>query len=196
MSGVSALIYDQTCSAELLRRRRRNQEQDPARWVTINPLVCEGCGDCNAVSNCLSVVQLETEFGRKRAINQSACNKDFSCLEGFCPSFVVLEGVTRKASELVDSSQLPDLPEPQIAQGAPYNVLISGIGGTGVSTLGAILGMAAHLEGRCVMALDQTGLAQKFGAVLSHVRIGAKQEQLHSPQVPVCLLYTSPSPRD
>ncbi|GIT15147.1 MAG: hypothetical protein CM1200mP36_09030 [Gammaproteobacteria bacterium] len=92
------------------RRRRRNQEQDPARWVTINPLVCEGCGDCNAVSNCLSVVQLETEFGRKRAINQSACNKDFSCLEGFCPSFVVLEGVTRKASELVDSSQLPDLP--------------------------------------------------------------------------------------
>ncbi len=185
VSGVSALIYDQTCAAELRRRRRRNQEQDPARWVTINPLVCEGCGDCNAVSNCLSVVQLETEFGRKRAINQSACNKDFSCLEGFCPSFVVLEGVTRKASELVDSSQLPDLPEPQIAQGAPYNVLISGIGGTGVSTLGAILGMAAHLEGRCVMALDQTGLAQKFGAVLSHVRIGANQEQLHSPQVPV-----------
>jgi indolepyruvate ferredoxin oxidoreductase len=185
VSGVSALIYDQTCAAELRRRRRRNQEQDPARWVTINPLVCEGCGDCNAVSNCLSVVQLETEFGRKRAINQSACNKDFSCLEGFCPSFVVLEGVTRKASEVVDSSQLPDLPEPQVAQGAPYNVLISGIGGTGVSTLGAILGMAAHLEGRCVMALDQTGLAQKFGAVLSHVRIGANQEHLHSPQIPV-----------
>ena len=184
VSGVSALIYDQTCAAELRRRRRRDQAQDPARWVTINPLVCEGCGDCNAVSNCLSVVQLETEFGRKRAINQSACNKDFSCLEGFCPSFVVLEGVTRKASEVVDSSQLPDLPEPQVAQGTPYNVLIAGIGGTGVSTVGAILGMAAHLEGRCVLALDQTGMAQKFGAVLSHVRIGDSQEHLHSPRIP------------
>ncbi len=184
-SGVSALIYDQTCAAELRRRRKRGQLEDPNRWVTINPLVCEGCGDCNAVSNCLSVIPLETEFGRKRTINQSACNKDFSCIEGFCPSFVTLEGVRREKPNLSEVWEgLPSIAEPQIVHGSPYNVLISGIGGTGVSTAGAILGMAAHLEGRCVMGMNQTGLAQKFGSVFSHIRIADTQKDLHSARIP------------
>ena len=181
--GVSALIYDQTCAAELRRRRRRGEAEDPDRWVAINPLVCEGCGDCNAVSNCLSVIPLETEFGRKRAINQSACNKDFSCIGGFCPSFVTLEGVKpRKPSPGLDS--MPELAAPIRVENSPFNVLIAGIGGTGVGTVAAILGMAAHLEGRRVMALDQTGLAQKFGAVVSHVRIGASAASLRCAQIP------------
>ncbi|MDE0000155.1 MAG: indolepyruvate ferredoxin oxidoreductase family protein, partial [Rhodospirillaceae bacterium] len=181
--GVSALIYDQTCAAELRRRRRRGEAEDPDRWVAINPLVCEGCGDCNAISNCLSVIPLETEFGRKRAINQSACNKDFSCIGGFCPSFVTLEGVKpRKPSPGLDS--MPELAAPIRVENSPFNVLIAGIGGTGVGTVAAILGMAAHLEGRRVMALDQTGLAQKFGAVVSHVRIGASAASLRCAQIP------------
>ena len=186
VSGVSALIYDQTCAVELRRRRRRGTEEDPERWVTINPLVCEGCGDCNSVSNCLSVVQLETELGRKRTINQSACNKDFSCIDGFCPSFVVLEGVKRRQTDPVamEWNEFQKLPNPEVVEGAPYNILIAGIGGTGVSTVGAILGMAAHLEGRCVMALDQTGMAQKFGAVHSHIRIGSDQDNIHGGRVP------------
>ncbi len=183
--GVSALIYDQTCAAELRRRRRRHQVADRDRWVAINPLVCEGCGDCNAVSNCLSVVPVETEFGRKRTINQSACNKDFSCLNGFCPSFVTLEGVRPKQlAPLSGLDALPELSEPAQPDGSPYNVLISGVGGTGVSTVAAILGMAAHLEGRSVLALNQSGLAQKFGAVVSHVRIAAAPEDLHCAQIP------------
>lgn len=182
--GVSALIYDQTCAAELRRRRRRGEVEDPDRWVAINPLVCEGCGDCNAVSNCLSVVPLETEFGRKRTINQSACNKDFSCIDGFCPSFVTLEGVRPgRPSPGLDS--MPNLPAPVRIEKSPYNVLLTGVGGTGVGTVAAILGMAAHLEGRRVMALDQTGLAQKFGAVVSHVRIGTSAENLRCAQIPV-----------
>ena len=181
--GVSALIYDQTCAAELRRRRRRGEVADPNRWVAINPLVCEGCGDCNAVSNCLSVVPLQTEFGRKRTINQSACNKDFSCIDGFCPSFVTLEGVRpRQPTPGLDS--MPGLPTPVRIEKSPYNVLITGVGGTGVGTAAAILGMAAHLEGRRVMALDQTGLAQKFGAVVSHVRIGASPDNLRCAQIP------------
>ena len=181
--GVSALIYDQTCAAELRRRRRRGEAADPDRWVAINPLVCEGCGDCNAVSNCLSVIPLETEFGRKRTINQSACNKDFSCIDGFCPSFVTVEGVRpRQPTPGLDS--MPDLPMPVGVEDSPYNVLITGVGGTGVGTVAAILGMAAHLEGRRVMALDQTGLAQKFGAVVSHVRIGASAGNLRCAQIP------------
>ena len=181
--GVSALIYDQTCAAELRRRRRRGEAADPDRWVAINPLVCEGCGDCNAVSNCLSVIPLETEFGRKRTINQSACNKDFSCIDGFCPSFVTVEGVRpRQPAPGLDS--MPDLPMPVRVEDSPYNVLITGVGGTGVGTVAAILGMAAHLEGRRVMALDQTGLAQKFGAVVSHVRIGASADNLRCAQIP------------
>ncbi|MBH97920.1 MAG: indolepyruvate ferredoxin oxidoreductase [Rhodospirillaceae bacterium] len=187
ISGVSALIYDQTCAVELRRRRRRGTVDDPKRWVTINPLVCEGCGDCNSVSNCLSVVQLETEFGRKRTINQSACNKDFSCLDGFCPSFVSLEGIKkRKAKQSsINKSEMPALPDPEVTEGAPYNILIAGIGGTGVSTAGAIIGMAAHIEGRHVKALDQTGLAQKFGAVHSHIRVGNNQEEVHGGRIPL-----------
>ena len=186
VSGVSALIYDQTCAVELRRRRRRGTAEDPKRWVTINPLVCEGCGDCNSVSNCLSVVQLETELGRKRTINQSACNKDFSCIDGFCPSFVVLEGVQKKQRnvEMMEQVEFQKLPDPEVVQGSTYNILIAGIGGTGVSTAGAILGMAAHLEGRRVMALDQTGMAQKFGAVHSHIRIGSDQFDMHGGRVP------------
>ena len=181
--GVSALIYDQTCAAELRRRRRRGEAADPDRWVAINPLVCEGCGDCNTVSNCLSVIPLETEFGRKRTINQSACNKDFSCIDGFCPSFVTVEGVRpRQPTSGLDS--MPDLPMPVRVEDSPYNVLITGVGGTGVGTVAAILGMAAHLEGRRVMALDQKGLAQKFGAVVSHVRIGASADNLRCAQIP------------
>ena len=181
--GVSALIYDQTCAAELRRRRRRGEAEDPDRWVAINPLVCEGCGDCNAVSNCLSVIPLETEFGRKRAINQSACNKDFSCIDGFCPSFVTLEGVKpRRPSSGIDS--MPELAAPIRVESSPCNVLIAGVGGTGVGTAASILGMAAHLEGRRVMALDQTGLAQKFGAVVSHVRIGESAANLRCAQIP------------
>ena len=181
--GVSALIYDQTCAAELRRRRRRGEAEDPDRWVAINPLVCEGCGDCNAVSNCLSVIPLETEFGRKRAINQSACNKDFSCIDGFCPSFVTLEGVKpRKPSPGLGS--MPELTPPIRVESSPCNVLFAGVGGTGVGTAASILGLAAHLEGRRVMALDQTGLAQKFGAVVSHVRIGASADSLRCAQIP------------
>ena len=181
--GVSALIYDQTCAAELRRRRRRGEAEDPARWVAINPLVCEGCGDCSAVSNCLSVIPLETEFGRKRAINQSACNKDYSCIDGFCPSFVTLEGVRpKRPSPGLDS--MPDLPAPMRVEQSPFNVLIAGVGGTGVGTVAAILGLAAHLEGRRVIALDQTGLAQKFGAVVSHVRIGASADNLRCARIP------------
>ncbi len=181
--GVSALIYDQTCAAELRRRRRRGEVADPDRWVAIHPLVCEGCGDCNAVSNCLSVIPLKTEFGRKRAINQSACNKDFSCIDGFCPSFVTLDGVRpRRPSPALES--MPELPTPGLVEASPCNVLIAGVGGTGVGTAAAILGMAAHLEGHRVMALDQTGLAQKFGAVVSHVRIGASAEHLRCAQIP------------
>ena len=183
--GVSVLIYDQTCAAELRRRRRQGTAEDPERRVFINPLVCEGCGDCNTVSNCLSVVPLETELGRKRTINQSACNKDFSCLEGFCPSFVTVQGGTPTAPRLLaEGDNLPPLPAPTVASESPYNVLLAGIGGAGVVTASAVLGMAAHLEGRRVIGLDQTGLAQKFGAVLSHVRIADRQEDLHTVQIP------------
>ena len=186
VSGVSALIYDQTCAVELRRRRRRGTAEDPKRWVTINPLVCEGCGDCNSVSNCLSVIPLETELGRKRTINQSACNKDYSCIDGFCPSFVVFEGVKRRQTDPISMewNEFQKLPNPEVVESSPYNILIAGIGGTGVSTAGAILGMAAHLEGRCVMALDQTGMAQKFGAVHSHIRIGSDQVDMYGGRVP------------
>lgn len=167
--GVSALIYDQACAAEARRKRGRGLETTPAERVVINELVCEGCGDCNEQSNCLSVLPLETELGRKRTIDQSACNRDYSCLDGFCPSFVTLSGATPRLPEL----QLPDaLPDPPVAsRDGAWNVVIAGIGGTGVVTLGRLLGLAAHLEGKAVLELAQTGLAQKFGAVLCHVRV-------------------------
>mgnify|MGYP003382072589 CR=1 FL=1 len=184
--GVSALIYDQTCAAEKRRRRKRGKLADPARRVFINEAVCEGCGDCSEKSNCLAIAPIETEFGRKRTIDQSACNKDYTCLNGFCPSFVTIEGgQLRKGRALrTDESGFTDLPEPALADTAkPWGILITGVGGTGVITIGALIGMAAHLDGKGVTALDMTGLAQKFGAVFSHVRIADRPEDIHAVRV-------------
>jgi len=175
IEGVTAIIYDQTCAAEKRRRRKRGLYPDPARRVFINEAVCEGCGDCNTASNCVAIRPLETPLGRKRVVDQSSCNKDFSCLDGFCPSFVTIEGGALRISEppVVDSANpaagLPD-PTPAKIDGS-YNILLTGIGGTGVITVGATLGMAAHIEGKGCAVLDQTGLAQKNGAVMSHVSI-------------------------
>ena len=184
IKGVSVLIYDQTCAAEKRRRRKRGTYPDPAKRVFINQAVCEGCGDCSVASNCLSVTPVETEFGSKRAVDQSSCNKDFSCLNGFCPSFVTIEGGGLRKGKVDKTSPaempLPPLPTlPSIAD-KPYGVLITGIGGTGVVTIGAIMGMAAHIEGRGASVLDQLGMAQKGGAVISHVRIGTTPEALHA----------------
>ncbi len=183
LPGVSAIVYDQTCAAEKRRRRKRGRFPDPPRRVVINEAVCEGCGDCSTQSNCLSVVPVETEFGRKRAIDQSSCNKDFSCLKGFCPSFVTVEGGALKKREGADLGEdgLPPLPEPALPSlDRPYGILVTGVGGTGVVTIGALVGMAAHLEGKGVGVLDMTGLAQKGGAVLSHIRIARRPEELHA----------------
>jgi indolepyruvate ferredoxin oxidoreductase len=183
--GVSALIYDQTCAAELHRKRKRSLAPVPDRRVVINELVCEGCGDCNVQSNCLSVMSLETEFGRKRRINQSSCNQDFSCLDGFCPSFVTLRGAKRNPPRPLAAAALPSLSEPRQAPlDRVHNVLIAGVGGTGVVTASGLLGLAAHLEDKAVVQLDQTGLAQKYGAVLSHVRIAADSASLHGMRIP------------
>ncbi|MFC0282905.1 indolepyruvate ferredoxin oxidoreductase family protein [Camelimonas abortus] len=183
--GVTVLIYDQTCAAEKRRRRKRGLYPDPPRRVFINDLVCEGCGDCQVKSNCVSVKPLETEFGRKRQIDQSNCNKDFSCLNGFCPSFVTVHGgALRKVKKSVAAAPADDdpfagLPQPQVKELAePYGVLITGIGGTGVITVGALLGMAAHIEGKGCTVLDFTGLSQKNGAVMSHVRLAPRPEDL------------------
>ena len=182
IKGLTVLIYDQTCAAEKRRRRKRGLYPDPPKRAFINDLVCEGCGDCSQTSNCVSVQPLDTEFGRKRQIDQSNCNKDFSCVEGFCPSFVTVHGGTLKRirNSAVDSGQLfADLPHPDSPRlDTPYNILVTGIGGTGVITIGALLGMAAHVDGRGCSALDFTGLAQKNGAVMSHVRIAASPEDL------------------
>ncbi|MBV9655007.1 MAG: indolepyruvate ferredoxin oxidoreductase family protein, partial [Acetobacteraceae bacterium] len=222
--GVSVLVYDQTCAAEKRRRRKRGRYPDPARRVVINDRVCEACGDCSAKSNCMSVVPVETEWGRKRSIDQSSCNKDFSCLEGFCPSFVTVEGGTlRRGRSLVSSGgglgaaggeasvggaapaegpgatagpaaaasptrapQAPpdDLPEPVPASAEqPYGILVTGVGGTGITTVGALLGTAASIERKGATVLDMAGLAQKGGPVWSHIRISARQEQLHSSRI-------------
>ncbi len=186
IAGVTAIVYDQTCAAEKRRRRKRGRFPDPPRRVVINDLVCEGCGDCSVTSNCLSVVPVETEFGRKRAIDQSSCNKDFSCLKGFCPSFVTVEGGSlrkRAAGDLAEDN-LPPLPEPSLPGLAePYGILVTGVGGTGVVTISALVGMAAHLEGRGVSVLDQLGMAQKGGAVLSHVRIAERPDAIHAVRI-------------
>ena len=184
--GVSAIIYDQTCASEKRRRRKRNEFPDPAKRAVINEMVCEGCGDCSVKSNCLSVEPLETEYGRKRTINQSTCNKDYSCVKGFCPSFVTVEGGQlkkgRKAAK--DGDDFPSLPEAApMNLAAPYGVVITGIGGTGVITIGQILAMAAHLEGKGVSVLDMSGLAQKYGAVMSHVKIASSPEDLHAARI-------------
>src|SRR5215471_18437696 len=171
--GASAIVFVQTCAAEKRRRRKRGLMEDPARRVVINPSVCEGCGDCSVQSNCISVEPLETELGRKRTINQSACNKDYSCLKGFCPSFVTIDGGKLKSRAPSDLGAIGDLPEPLTKPplDRPYNIAVAGVGGTGVLTIGALLGMAAHIEGKASMILDMSGLAQKGGAVLSHVRL-------------------------
>jgi indolepyruvate ferredoxin oxidoreductase len=184
--GVSAMIYDQTCASEKRRRRKRNEYPDPAKRAVINEAVCEGCGDCSVQSNCLSVEPLETELGRKRQINQSSCNKDFSCVTGFCPSFVTVEGGALKKPKKAATGEAapPVLPAPSLPGTAqPYGILITGIGGTGVVTVGQILAMAAHVEGKGAIVLDMSGLAQKGGPVMSHVRLADNQADLHSTRV-------------
>jgi indolepyruvate ferredoxin oxidoreductase len=209
--GVSALIYDQTCATELRRRRKRGKLPDPAVRAFINEHVCEGCGDCGVQSNCLAVVPVETPLGRKRAIDQSACNKDFSCLKGFCPSFVTVEGGTLRKGSAIEADNATVLPAPTFAApharetgslpptggtsawdgpaptlpstAEPYGLLLTGVGGTGVITLGALIGMAAHIDGKGVTALDMTGLAQKGGAVFSHVRICDDPAAIHAVRI-------------
>ncbi|MCC0005370.1 MAG: indolepyruvate ferredoxin oxidoreductase family protein [Methylobacteriaceae bacterium] len=188
IEGTTVLLYDQTCAAEKRRRRKRGTFPDPDQRVIINELVCEGCGDCGVKSNCVSVQPLETEFGRKRKIDQSSCNKDFSCVNGFCPSFVTVHGAKpRKAKprDMQSSTALATPPEPKLPTiGAqPYSILVSGVGGTGVVTISAILGMAAHLEGKGVGVIDMAGLAQKGGAVYCHVKIANRPEEVHAIRV-------------
>lgn len=185
--GVSVLIYDQTCAAEKRRRRKRGHYPDPQKRIVINQAVCEGCGDCSDQSNCVSIEPVETLFGRKRKINQSTCNKDYSCTKGFCPSFVEVTGSHMKRRSLTPEkfgAHFSDIPEPA-SHPMPdqYNILVTGIGGTGVLTIGALLGMAAHLEGKQSLVSDMTGLAQKGGAVLSHIRIGHNPDSLHSSRI-------------
>ncbi|WP_444634206.1 indolepyruvate ferredoxin oxidoreductase family protein [Cupriavidus oxalaticus] len=186
--GVTILIYDQTCATEKRRRRKRGTYPDPAKRAFINDAVCEGCGDCSAKSNCLSVEPLETELGTKRRINQSSCNKDFSCVNGFCPSFVTAEGAqVRKPAAAGGKGAGADfeaLPMPALpALERPYGVLVTGVGGTGVVTIGGLLGMAAHLERKGVTVLDMAGLAQKGGAVISHVQIAPAPHDLHATRI-------------
>lgn len=185
VKGVSVILYDQTCATEKRRRRKRGKMVDPAKRAFINPAVCEGCGDCSVKSNCLSVLPLETELGRKREIDQSACNKDFSCLEGFCPSFVTVHGGSLRKPEAVGLGALfIALPEPkQPALSRPWNILLPGVGGSGVTTVGALLGMAAHIEGKGCTVLDQAGLAQKFGPVITHIRIATRQSDIYAVRI-------------
>lgn len=186
--GVSLLLYDQTCATEKRRRRKRGAYPDPDKRVIINELVCEGCGDCGVQSNCVSVQPLETEFGRKRQIDQSNCNKDFSCVKGFCPSFVTVHGARPKKAEprALDAGALGagEIPEPAVpALERSFAVVVTGVGGTGVVTIGAILGMAAHLEGKGCGMIDMAGLAQKGGAVFSHVKLAPRPEDIHAIRV-------------
>ena len=186
IAGTTVIVYDQTCAAEKRRRRKRGKYPDPPKRAFINPAVCEGCGDCGVKSNCVAVVPVETEFGRKRAIDQSSCNKDFSCVEGFCPSFVTVHGGTLRKGAGVsrEDAPLPALPEPSVpGLDRPYEIIVTGVGGTGVITIGALLGMAAHLESKGCSVLDQTGLAQKGGAVVSHVRIAARPDDITTTRI-------------
>ena len=186
IEGVTVVIYEQTCAAEKRRRRKRGKFPDPAKRLFINPEVCEGCGDCSAQSNCVSLWPLETELGRKRQIDQSACNKDYSCQKGFCPSFItVLGGELRKPEKVSVGGEGFTLPEPAIAAigESSYNLMVSGIGGTGVVTVGALLTMAAHLEGKACSVFDMTGLSQKNGAVFSHLRVARSTDQLGAQRV-------------
>jgi indolepyruvate ferredoxin oxidoreductase len=190
IEGTTVIIYDQTCATEKRRRRKRGTLVDPATRVVINPLVCEGCGDCGVQSNCVSVEPLETDFGRKRQINQSTCNKDISCVKGFCPSFVTVQGGSLRKPAAVRSAAapqagLPDpvLPDLEAATDGVWGVVVAGVGGTGVITIGQLLGMAAHIEGRGIVTQDAGGLAQKGGATWSHVLIGARQDAIRTTRV-------------
>ncbi|TEA79791.1 indolepyruvate ferredoxin oxidoreductase family protein [Allopusillimonas ginsengisoli] len=199
IEGTTVLVYDQTCATEKRRRRKRGAYPDPARRVFINDAVCEGCGDCSVKSNCLSVEPLDTPLGTKRRINQSSCNKDYSCVNGFCPSFVTAEGAqvkkpvgadaaandtTVQANSSAPKALNTDLPLPHIPNlDSTYGILVTGIGGTGVVTIGGLLGMAAHLENRGVTVLDMAGLAQKGGAVLSHVQLAPHPSDLHATRI-------------
>jgi indolepyruvate ferredoxin oxidoreductase len=191
IAGTTVMVYDQTCAAEKRRRRKRGKFPDPQKRVVINDLVCEGCGDCGEKSTCLSIVPLETEFGRKRAIDQSSCNKDYSCVKGFCPSFVTVEGGRLRKPKAVTpelgvapakaGTQLPPPALPSLDK--PYGILVTGVGGTGVVTIGAILGMAAHLEKKGVAVLDMAGLAQKGGSVYSHIRLAPRPGDIHAVRI-------------
>ena len=183
--AISCIIYDQTCAAEKRRRRKRGTFPDPNRRVFINELVCEGCGDCGVQSNCVAIAPKETEFGRKRQIDQSACNKDFSCLKGFCPSFVTIEGgeLIKGVSNPVNTegTPFPVLPQPkQVALDQPWTIMITGIGGTGVVTIGHLVGMAANLDGKGVAMIDMAGLSQKNGAVVTHLKLAKTQDEIAS----------------
>lgn len=184
--GTTVLIYEQTCAAEKRRRRKKKQIVDPNRRIFINDAVCEGCGDCGRKSNCLSVLPKETEFGRKREIDQSACNKDYSCVAGFCPSFVSVIGGNLKKNQISSNAEKAgELPVPAMpALDAPWNIVVTGIGGTGVLTVTAVLAMAAHIEGKGCATMNQTGMAQKFGPVVSHLRIGKHQQDIHTVRIP------------
>ncbi|MFJ9531342.1 indolepyruvate ferredoxin oxidoreductase family protein [Herbaspirillum sp. NPDC101396] len=189
LKGVTVIIYDQTCAAEKRRRRKKGEYPDPDQRLFINEAVCEGCGDCGVQSNCTSILPLETEFGRKRAIDQSSCNKDYSCVKGFCPSFVTVSGGKLKKSKtgVIKKDSADDfgvLPEPAIPScDTPFNILINGIGGTGVITIGALMGMAAHLEGKGASVLDMTGMSQKNGSVTSHVRIARTPQAIRAQRI-------------
>ncbi|MEO1494308.1 MAG: indolepyruvate ferredoxin oxidoreductase family protein [Pseudomonadota bacterium] len=185
IEGVTALLYVQTCAAEKRRRRKRDTFPTPPERVFINPSVCEGCGDCGVQSNCVAILPKETPLGRKREIDQSACNRDFSCLKGFCPSFVTVEGAEPKKKVAADFS-IPDMPEPVLpALSGPYNVLVTGVGGTGVVTVGALMSMAAHLEGKGAAEMQMAGLAQKGGAVAIHCRIAPRPEDISAVRISV-----------
>ena len=183
--GVTILIYAQTCATEKRRRRKRGTMEDPNKFVVINDLVCEGCGDCSVESNCLSVIPKETPFGRKRQIDQNSCNKDYSCVNGFCPSFVTVEGGDRSAGRrTIAFPDIGALPEPAAAEiRGCYDLLVTGVGGTGVITVGALITMAAHLEGKGASVLDFTGFAQKFGPVLSYIRIAQQPSEINQVRI-------------
>ena len=188
VKGCTILIYDQTCATEKRRRRKRGMLVDPPKRVLINELVCEGCGDCSNTSNCLSIEPLETEFGRKRQINQNSCNKDYSCVKGFCPSFVTIEGGELKRASKGKTppslGAMGDLPEPDLPDATnPWGIVVAGVGGTGVITIGQLLGMAAHIEGKGVITQDAAGLAQKGGATWSHIQIASSQDSIRTTKV-------------
>jgi len=187
--GVTAIIYEQTCAAEKRRRRKRGDYPDPDRRLFINPRVCEGCGDCSVQSSCIAIQPIKTDYGVKRRIDQSACNKDFSCLEGFCPSFVEVEGAELRKPDkdhirAIEADKMASLPDPELPSlDGPMNIYVAGIGGLGVLTIGALLGSAAHFDGMTTSVLDFTGLSQKNGSVVSQVRIAGPQQPIHAVRI-------------